>query len=54
MNYTLNMASAQSFNEVSLNAPDFSGDYPRGINVNVSADGTNWATVASCSLPRTR
>ena len=43
------MGSAQTFDEVSLNAPDYSGDYPRGINVNVSADGANWTTVASCS-----
>ncbi len=49
MDYTLNLSSAQSFNEVSLSAPDYAGDYPRGINVNVSADGTNWTTVASCS-----
>ena len=49
MDYTLDMASAQSFNEVSLNAPDYAGDYPRGINVNVSANGTNWTTVANCS-----
>ncbi len=49
MNYEVNMASAQSFNEVSLNAPDYSGNYPRAINVNVSANGTHWTTLASCS-----
>ena len=49
LNHPVNMGSAQTFDEVSLNAPDYSGDYPRGINVNVSTDGANWTTVASCS-----
>src|SRR5579875_3829891 len=49
MNYEVNMGSAQTFNEVSLNAPDYSGDYPRGIEVQVSPNGSTWTTVATCS-----
>jgi hypothetical protein len=30
-------------------APDYSGDYPRGINVQVSTIGSTWTTVATCS-----
>jgi hypothetical protein len=49
MTYEVNMGSAQTFNEIDMYVPDYSGDYPRGYNVNVSTNGTSWTTVASCT-----
>jgi beta-glucosidase len=49
MTYEVNMGSAQNFNEIDMYVPDYAGDYPRAYNVEVSANGTSWATVASCT-----
>ena len=49
MYYEVNMGSAQTFNEIEMNAPDYSTDYARGFNVEVSANGSSWTTVASCT-----
>lgn len=45
--YQVDMGSTQTFNEVVLDAGTFTGDYPRGYQVQVSSDGTNWTTVAT-------
>jgi F5/8 type C domain len=49
MTYEVNMGSAQTVDEVDMYVPDYSGDYPRGYNVEVSTNGTSWTTVASCT-----
>jgi F5/8 type C domain len=49
MTYEVNMGSAQTVDEVDMYVPDYSGDYPRGYNVEVSSNGTSWTTVASCT-----
>jgi len=38
------MLSARTFNQVILDAAGSAGDYPRGYQVNVSNDGTNWGS----------
>jgi F5/8 type C domain len=49
MYYEVNMGSPQTFDEVQMTVPDYATDYARGYNVEVSANGTSWATVASCT-----
>ncbi len=49
MTYEVNMGSAQSTGEIEMYAPDYATDYAVDFNVNVSANGTNWTTVASCT-----
>jgi tetrahydromethanopterin S-methyltransferase subunit D len=41
------MGSAQTFDEVTIDAGPSAGDYPRGYTVSVSSNGTTWAQVAS-------
>jgi F5/8 type C domain-containing protein len=43
------MGSAQTFSELDLEVPNSAGDYARGFQVAVSADGTDWTTVATCA-----
>ena len=45
----INMGSAQTFSELDMEVPDSAGDYARGYQVEVSANGTNWTPVASCT-----
>jgi chitinase len=45
----INLGSAQTFSELDMEVPDSAGDYARGYQVQVSADGTNWTPVASCA-----
>jgi beta-glucosidase len=45
----INLGSAQTFSELDLEVPDSAGDYARGYQVAVSADGTDWTPVASCT-----
>jgi hypothetical protein len=40
--FQVDMASSKTFSSVVLDATASSGDYPRGYQVNVSNDGTNW------------
>jgi hypothetical protein len=47
--YEVNMGSAQTFNEVQMQVPNSATDYARGYNINVSANGSTWTTVASCA-----
>src|SRR5487761_1030972 len=44
-----NMGSPQSFDELQMQVPNSPGDWAKSYNVEVSSDGTNWATVASCT-----
>ena len=43
--FEVNMGSAQTFNEVTIDAGPSTGDYPRGYTVSVSDNGTSWMTV---------
>ena len=43
------MGSAQSLDEIEMYSPDYPADYAVGYNVQVSPNGTSWATVASCT-----
>jgi hypothetical protein len=45
----INMGSAQTFSELDMEVPDSAGDYARGFQVEVSADGTDWTSVATCT-----
>lgn len=47
--YQLDMGRNQTFNRVLLDAGSSVSDYPRGYQVQVSTDGTNWTTVANGS-----
>ncbi len=45
----INMGSAQTFSELDMEVPNSAGDYARGFQIEVSADGTDWASVATCT-----
>ena len=45
----INMGSAQTFSELDMEVPNSAGDYARGFQVEVSADGTDWTSVATCT-----
>lgn len=48
--FEVDMGTAQTFGELVLDAENSAGDYPRGYQVNVSSDGSNWGSpVASGS-----
>ena len=43
--WQVNMGSAQTFNEITMNSGSYSGDYARGFDVEVSNDGTKFTPV---------
>jgi beta-glucosidase-like glycosyl hydrolase/aryl-phospho-beta-D-glucosidase BglC (GH1 family) len=45
--FKLDMGSQQTFDQISIDAGPYTGDYPAGYLIQVSADGTNWTDVAS-------
>jgi hypothetical protein len=45
--FGVNLGSAQSFNQIELNAGGSAGDYARGYNVEVSANGSTFTSVAT-------
>ena len=47
--FEVNLGSAQAFDELEMEVPGSAGDYARGYDVEVSATGTAWATVAACT-----
>jgi F5/8 type C domain len=47
--FEVNLGSAQSFDELEMDVPNSANDYARGYNVEVSANGSSWTTVASCT-----
>lgn len=47
--FEVDMGSAQSFNELRMSVPNSANDYARGFDVQVSNDGSSWATVANCT-----
>ena len=49
MTLTVDMGSAQTFDELAMDSTYWPGDYARGYEVQVSSYGTSWTTVASCS-----
>lgn len=42
--FRVDMLTAKTFNQISLDAGSSTGDYPRGYQVYVSNDGTNWGS----------
>jgi hypothetical protein len=47
MTFEVNMGSAQTFNQIEMDAGGYPGDYARGYNVEVSSNGSTWTTVYS-------
>ncbi|HXW79092.1 MAG TPA: discoidin domain-containing protein, partial [Acidimicrobiales bacterium] len=47
--FEVNMGSSQAFDEIVMESPYSPHDFARGYNVEVSANGSSWTTVASCS-----
>lgn len=47
--YQLDLGAAKSFNQVTADAGGSTADYPRGLTVQVSADGVSWTTVATAA-----
>jgi len=45
--YRVDMTAAQTFNKIVLDAGSSTGDYPRGYQVFVSTDGTNWGSAVA-------
>lgn len=45
--YQVDMGSTQTFDQLVLDAGSAAGNYPRGYQVQVSPDATNWTTVAT-------
>jgi hypothetical protein len=45
--FQVNLGSAQTFNQIEMNAGGSSGDYARGYNVEVSTDGSTFTSVAT-------
>jgi beta-glucosidase len=46
--YTVNMGSAQTFNEIEMASPEVTQDYAGPYQVQVSSNGSSWTTVATC------
>jgi hypothetical protein len=47
--FQVDMGSAQTFNQIEMDADNWPGDYARGYNVEVSSDGSTFTTVASAT-----
>jgi O-glycosyl hydrolase len=47
----VDMGKINTISGIALNAGSFTGDYPRGYQVDISINGTNWQTVASGGVP---
>ena len=47
MYFQVNLGSAQTFNQIEMNAGGSTGDYARGYNVEVSSNGTSFTSVAA-------
>ncbi len=47
MYFQVNLGSAQTFNQIEMNSGGSAGDYARGYNVEVSANGTTFTSVAT-------
>ncbi len=47
--FEVNLGSAQAFDELEMDVPGSPDDYARGYNVEVSANGSAWTTVATCA-----
>ena len=45
--FKVDLGSAQSFNKLTMDAGSSVNDYPRGFDVYVSSDNTNWTLVVS-------
>lgn len=49
--FQVDMKKINTINGISLDAGSSTGDYPRGYDVSLSIDGTNWRTVACGHIP---
>jgi hypothetical protein len=47
--FEVNLGSAQTFTELQMDVPNSPNDFARAYNVEVSNNGTAWATVATCT-----
>ncbi len=47
--FEVNLGSSQAFDELEMDVPNSASDYARGYNVEVSANGSAWTTVATCT-----
>ena len=45
--FQVDMGSVQTFNRIVMDANSSTGDYPRGYEVKVSDDGTNWSSAVA-------
>ena len=52
--FRVDMLSARTFNSITLDAGTSSGDYPRGYQVFVSNDGTNWGNAIATGTGTTQ
>jgi beta-glucosidase len=44
MTFTLDMQTAQTFNQIVMDSTNSPNDYARGYQVNVSSDGVTWGS----------
>lgn len=51
--YQLDMVTAKTFRQITLDSTASAGDYPRGHQVFVSSDGTSWGTAIASGTPTT-
>jgi hypothetical protein len=51
--YQVDMISAKTFRQITLDTTASAGDYPRGYQVFVSADGANWGSAIASGTPTT-
>ena len=51
--FQVDMQTAQTFRQLTLDAAGNNGDYPRGYQVFVSNDGSNWGTAVAAGSPTT-
>jgi len=47
--YQVDLGTARTFDQVTVDAGGSTGDYPRGLSVQVSGDGASWTPVASAT-----
>jgi hypothetical protein len=45
--YQVNMGASKTFNKITLDSGSNSNDYPRGYEIYVSSDGTNWGSAVA-------
>jgi hypothetical protein len=51
--FEVDMQTAKTFRQITLDAAGSAGDYPRGYQIFVSSDGTNWGSAIAAGNPTT-